>query len=259
MRGVFDDRPGRRSYLRQSKQWKGKDVLESLKEEVCRANLELVAKGLVMLTWGNASAIDREGGHVVIKPSGVAYEHMRPEQMVVVDGTGTVVEGDMKPSVDLASHLVLSKAFPRIGGIVHTHSHYATAWAQACRPIPCFGTTHADYFFGEIPIAEPLCAKDVEEDYERHIGEAIVRRFAHLDPSHFPGVLAAKHAPFAWGPTVAQAVENAFVIEEVARMALHTLMLSPAQSPIEDYLLRKHFLRKHGTGAYYGQVRQETR
>ena len=228
-------------------------MLESLKERVCEANLELVRRGLVLMTWGNASGLDRERGLVAIKPSGVPYDQMRPEHMVVVDLAARWVEGELKPSVDAATHIELYKAFPKIGGVVHTHSHYATCFAQACRPIPCFGTTHADYFYGEVPVSDPLTENEVNEDYESHIGQVIVRRFADLDPMQYPGVLAAKHGPFAWGVTVEKAVENAAVLEETARMALHTLALSPAQPPIEQYLLDKHFLRKHGTGAYYGQ------
>jgi len=228
-------------------------MLEALKEQALEANLELVRKGLVLMTWGNASAIDRDAGRVVIKPSGVDYARMAPEHMVVVDLEGNVVEGEFRPSVDTPTHLVLYAAWPEAGGIVHTHSHYAVCWAQACRPIPCFGTTHADLAYGAIPVTEPLTEDEVGHDYERHIGEAIVRRFAGLDPMHYPAVLSANHAPFAWGHSVAKAVENAIALEEVARMALHTLALSPDQPPIPQCLLDKHFLRKHGAGAYYGQ------
>ena len=230
-------------------------MLERLKQSVCEANLDLVRKGLVLMTWGNASGIDRERGLVVIKPSGVPYDTMASEHMAVVDLEGAVVEGDLNASVDTPTHLVLYKAFPAVGGIVHTHSHYATSWAQACRPIPCLGTTHADFCHGEVPLAEPLTVDEVETDYERHIGEAIVRRYAGLDPMAYPGVLAANHGPFAWGADVRAAVDNAFVLEELARMALHTVTLSPDQPPIPQYLLDKHFLRKHGEGAYYGQER----
>jgi L-ribulose-5-phosphate 4-epimerase len=230
-------------------------VLESLKADVLAANLELVRRGLVVLTWGNASAIDREQGLMVIKPSGVPYETMRREDMAVVNLNGEVVEGACKPSVDTATHLVLYKAFAEIGGVVHTHSHYATCWAQAGRAIPCFGTTHADLAHGEVPVTDPLSAEEVAQDYERHIGEVIVRRYRDLNPLHFPAVLAAQHAPFAWGRTVAEAVETAAALEEVARMALHTLTLKPDLPPIPQYLLDKHFRRKHGSGAYYGQTR----
>lgn len=228
-------------------------MLETLKQAVCAANLELVAKGLVLMTWGNASGIDREQGLVVIKPSGVPYDEMAPEHMVVVDLEGHVVEGTLKPSVDLPTHLALYQAFPAIGGIVHTHSHFATVFAQAGKPIPCFGTTHADYFYGEVPVSEGLTEAEVAVDYERHIGEVIIRRFQGLDPMQYPGVLAANHAPFTWGASPAKAVENAYVLEELARMALHTLQLAPECPPIPGYLLDKHFLRKHGAGAYYGQ------
>jgi len=231
-------------------------MLESLRTAVCEANLELVRAGLVLMTWGNASGIDRERGLVVIKPSGVSYDAMGPEHMVVADLDGNVVDGHLRPSVDTPTHLVLYKAWPEIGGIVHTHSHYAVCWAQACRPIPCLGTTHADLAYGDVPVTDPLTEDEVAHDYERHIGEVIVRRYADLDPIEFPCVLAAKHAPFAWGKSVAQAVDNAIALEEVARMALHTIALSPDQPPIDQYLLDKHFLRKHGKGAYYGQGSQ---
>jgi L-ribulose-5-phosphate 4-epimerase len=221
---------------------------------VCEANLELVRKGLVLMTWGNASGIDRERGLVVIKPSGVEYEVMRPEHMVVVDLEGRAVEGEYKPSVDTPTHLVLYKAWPEIGGVVHTHSHYATCWAQACRSIPCFGTTHADFAYGEIPVTDSLTPEEVAHDYERNIGGVIARRYARgLNPKHFPGVLAANHGPFTWGASVDAAAENAVILEELARMALNTIALSPEQKAIPQYLLDKHFLRKHGSDAYYGQ------
>ena len=236
-------------------------MLESLKKEVCEANLELVRKGLVLMTWGNASGIDRGQGLVVIKPSGVEYDVMRPEHMVVVDLEGRAVEGEYKASVDTPTHLVLYKAWPEIGGVVHTHSHYATCWAQACRPIPCFGTTHADFAYGEIPVTDSLTPEEVAHDYERNIGEVIARRYARarkasargLNPMHFPGVLAANHGAFAWGANAAAAAENAVILEELARMALNTIALSPEQKAIPQYLLDKHFLRKHGSDAYYGQ------
>ncbi len=228
-------------------------MVEELKARVCEANLALVRDGLVFQTWGNASGIDREEGLVVIKPSGVPYATMSPGQMVVVDMLGKVVDGDMKPSVDLPSHLVLYAAFEGVGGIVHTHSHYATCFAQARRPIPCLGTTHADYFHGEVPVTPALSEDQVSQDYESNIGRVIVERFAELDPARYPGVLAGGHAPFAWGATPEKACENAAVLEEIARMALHTLALRPDAPPLESYLLDKHFLRKHGAGAYYGQ------
>lgn len=225
----------------------------NLQQAVCEANLELVRRGLVFLTWGNASAIDRERGRVVIKPSGVPYGTMTPEQMVTVDLDGCVIDGSLSPSVDLPTHLALYAAFPAVGGIVHTHSHYATCWAQAARPIPCFGTTHADHFHGDVPVTEPLTRQEVEHGYERNIGLAIVRRFERLDPLAFPGVLCAGHASFAWGRTLDDAVDNALALEEIARMALDTLLLNPATGPIAPFLLDKHFLRKHGRSAYYGQ------
>lgn len=228
-------------------------MLESLKAEVCEANLELVRKGLVLMTWGNASGIDRERGLVVIKPSGVKYAEMRPEHMVVVDMGGRRVEGEFKPSVDTATHLVLYKTWPAIGGVVHTHSYYATCWAQACRGIPCFGTTHADFAYGEIPVTDSLTPGEVAEEYERNIGEVIVRRYSGLNPLHFPGVLAANHGPFAWGSDVAKAAEHAVILEELAKMALDTLALAPGLPAMPQHLLDKHFLRKHGADAYYGQ------
>jgi len=223
------------------------------KKKVFDANLELVNKGLVLLTWGNASAIDRDKGLFVIKPSGVKYENLIANDMVVVSLEGRIVEGRRSPSIDTASHIVLYQAWPDIGAVVHTHSHYATAWAQACLPIPCLGTTHADHTFGEIPITDPLSEEEVNNYYETNIGRAIVRRYRGLDPLDYPAVLAAKHAPFAWGETLKDAVENAIALEEIAHMAYDTLVLSPQQPPIEQYLLDKHFLRKHGPDAYYGQ------
>jgi L-ribulose-5-phosphate 4-epimerase len=227
--------------------------MKALKEAVCEANLALTRQGLVFSTWGNASAIDRERGLVVIKPSGVAYESMRAEDMAVIDLAGKVVEGALRPSVDLPAHLALYQGFPDIGGVVHTHSHWATCFAQARRSIPCLGTTHADYFHGEVPLADALSETDVAENYERHIGEVIARRFDGMNPLHFPAVLAAGHGPFTWGVSVAAAVEAAAVLEEVARTAAHTLQLGPEAPSLEPYLLDKHFLRKHGPDAYYGQ------
>lgn len=231
-------------------------MLEALKKDVCQANLELVRSGLVLMKWGNASAIDRGAGLVVIKPSGVSYDIMRPKHMVVVDLDGNVVEGDYKPSVDTPTHLELYKAWAEVGGVVHTHSHYATCWAQACHAIPCFGTTHADFAYGDVPVSDALTQDEVANEYEANIGRVIIRRYAQLDPMRFPAVLAAKHGPFAWGKTVDKAVENAIILEELAKMASDTLALSPRQEPIDDYLLDKHFLRKHGSGAYYGQEKK---
>lgn len=227
--------------------------IADIKKAVCDANLDLVFHGLVKFTFGNASAIDRAAGRVVIKPSGVPYDKMKPRDMVVVDLDGNVIEGELKPSVDLPVHLALYAAFPSIGGIAHAHSHFATAWAQACRPIPCLGTTHADYFYGEVLVTEALTADEVGEEYECAIGAAIVRTFSGRDPLECPAVLVANHAPFAWGKTVADAVEHARILEEVASLALHTHALHPEKPPIAAQLLDKHFLRKHGGAAYYGQ------
>jgi len=230
-------------------------VLEELKERVCAANLRLVQEGLVILTWGNASGVSRRDGVMVIKPSGVPYEQMRPEHMVVVSlETGEVVEGALRPSSDTPTHLVLYRAFSEIGGIVHTHSPYATIWAQARREIPPLGTTHADYFHGPIPCTRPLTPEEIATDYEAHTGRVIVERFADLDPRRMPAVLVAGHAPFVWGETVEAAVETAIVLEYIARMALETLRLNASAEPIPEALLDKHFFRKHGPGAYYGQV-----
>jgi L-ribulose-5-phosphate 4-epimerase len=228
-------------------------MLEALKIEVCEANLELVRKGLVLMTWGNASGLDRERGLFAIKPSGVSYDKMLPEHMVVVDMDGRVVEGEFKPSVDMPTHLALYRAWPEIGGVVHTHSHFATCWAQAGRSIPCFGTTHADFAFGEVPVTDSLTPEETQNDYEHNIGQVIIRRYAGLEPMCFPGVLAANHGPFTWGKNAAAAAENAVILEELAKMALHTLALSPTLEPLPQHLLDKHFLRKHGANAYYGQ------
>jgi len=229
-------------------------MLKELKQKVCDANLQLVREGLVIQTWGNVSAVDRATGHLVIKPSGVPYASMKPAQMVVVSlATGNVVEGDLRPSSDTPTHLVLYRAFKDIGGIVHTHSLYATAWAQARREIPPLGTTHADYFHGPIPCTRPLTAKEIKDDYEANTGRVIVERFRKLDPLHFPGVLVASHAPFAWGATLDKAVENAIVLEYLALLATETLCVKPSVKPMPRVLHDKHFLRKHGPRAYYGQ------
>ncbi len=227
--------------------------LDALREQVLDANLEIVRRGLVLYTWGNASGIDRERGLVAIKPSGVPYDKMKPSDIVIVDLDGKTVEGTLRPSSDLATHLILYKAFPGIGGVVHTHSHHATVWAQAGREIPCFGTTHADYFYGPIPVTETLSTAEIEGAYEANTGHAIIRRFEGIDPLTVPGVLLTGHAPFTWGKTVADAAHNAVVLEEVARMAMNTLALNPSAQPVPQSLLDKHFLRKHGKGAYYGQ------
>ena len=229
-------------------------MLEALKEQVCQANLELVKEGLVVETWGNVSGVDRERDLVVIKPSGVPYDGMCAEHMVVVSlEKGDVVEGDLKPSSDTATHLVLYRAFPSIGGIVHTHSLYATAWAQAQRGIPSLGTTQADYWYGDVPCTRLLTPAEIQSDYEANTGHVIVERFEKLDPARHPAVLVASHGPFTWGGSAAQAVRNAVVLEFVARLASETLRINPAAKPIRRALLDKHFLRKHGPRAYYGQ------
>jgi L-ribulose-5-phosphate 4-epimerase len=227
--------------------------LKQLREEVYEANMELVRRGLVLYTFGNASGILRGEDLVAIKPSGVPYEKLRPEDLVVVRMDGSPVEGTMRPSSDLPTHLVLYRAFAGIGGVVHTHSTFATSWAQASREIPCLGTTHADYFHGPVPVTPPLEAGEIEGDYEANTGHAIVRRFADLDSSRFPAVLVSGHAPFCWGPTPAKAAHTAVVLEEIARMAYYTVTLNDAAQPISPALHDRHFLRKHGPGRYYGQ------
>ena len=228
-------------------------MLEPLKEQVCQANLDLVAHGLVTLTWGNASGISDDREHVVIKASGVPYDQMTPDHMVVVDLEGNVVEGDLRPSSDTPTHIVLYQNFPQAGGITHTHSRFATTFAQARVEIPCLGTTHADHFYGAVPVTRPLTADEVAEAYEAYTGEVIVERFEKLDPKATPAVLVAGHAPFTWGDTVAKSVENAVALEAVAEMALGAAQLAKEWTPLEDYVLEKHFYRKHGPGAYYGQ------
>lgn len=228
-------------------------MLESLREEVLEANLEVVRHGLVLYTFGNASGIDREKGLVAIKPSGVPYEKMRPADLVVTDVEGNIVEGNLRPSSDLATHLALYRAFTGIAGVVHTHSEFATAWAQARREIPCFGTTHADYFQGPVPVTEPMPAAEIESDYELNTGHSIVRRFRSLDPLAIPGILVAGHAPFCWGKTPADAAHNAVILEAVAKLAFHTITLASDAAVLERVIHDKHFLRKHGPAAYYGQ------
>ncbi len=228
-------------------------MLESLRAEVWEANLEVVRRGLVLYTFGNASGIARAEGLVAIKPSGVSYDALRPEHLVITDLEGRVVEGNLAPSSDLPTHLALYRAFPAIGGVVHTHSRFATAWAQAGREIPCLGTTHADYFHGSIPITEAMPAHEIENDYERNTGEVILRRFAGTDPLTRPGVLVAGHAPFSWGRTPAEAAHNAVILEEIACLAYHALTINPDARAISNALRDKHFLRKHGPAAYYGQ------
>lgn len=227
--------------------------LQTLREEVLDANLELVRRGLVLYTFGNASGIDRERGVVAIKPSGVPYDQMTADDIVIVNLEGETVQGTLRPSSDLATHLILYRAFPDIGGVVHTHSRYATIWAQAGREIPCFGTTHADYFYGSVPVTEHLSAAEIEEAYETNTGHAIVKRFRGIDPRNIPAVLVCGHAPFVWGHSVADAAHHAVVLEEIAQTALQTLALNSDAAPIPQALLDKHFFRKHGRNAYYGQ------
>ena len=235
-------------------------MLKQLKQQVYEANMELPRRGLVTYTWGNVSGIDRSRGLVVIKPSGVAYEDLRPADLVVVDlDTGVVVEGDLNPSSDTRTHLELYRAFPALGGIVHTHSPYAVAWAQAGRDIPCYGTTHADYFYGPVPCARQLSTAELESDYEGNTGKVIVETFRtrNIDPVAVPGVICRSHGPFTWGKDAAQAVYHAVVLEEVARMALLTWQVDPNAAPAPQNLQDKHYLRKHGPHAYYGQKKEK--
>jgi L-ribulose-5-phosphate 4-epimerase len=229
-------------------------MLEKLKAEVCQANLDVVAAGLVIQTWGNVSGIDRDRGLVVIKPSGVPYAQLKAKHMVVVAlGCGQVVEGSLKPSSDTPTHLVLYRAFKGIGGVVHTHSLYATAWAQACRPLQAYGTTQADYWHGPVPCTRKLRASEIKDHYEANTGKVIVETFRKLDPLQHPAVLVASHGPFAWGKDVSEAVHNASVLEVIARLNSETLRINPKLKPMQSVLLDKHFLRKHGQDAYYGQ------
>jgi L-ribulose-5-phosphate 4-epimerase len=230
-------------------------MLQHLREQVLDANLELVRRNLVLYTFGNASGISREEGLVVIKPSGVPYKDMRPEHLVVTDLLGNVVEGDLKPSSDLPTHLVLYNQFAEIGGVAHTHSEYATAWAQARRSIPCFGTTHADYFHGQIPVTYTMTDEEIAEDYEKNTGYVIVRSLQQTSPSATPGVLVANHGPFAWGEDAGAAAHNAVILEAIARMAYFTLGIDAAAPPVGSALHDKHYLRKHGKNAYYGQAK----
>ncbi len=231
-------------------------MLEALKEEVCRANLLLPEHGLVTFTWGNVSGVDRESGMMVIKPSGVDYEGMSPEDMVVVSlATGERVEGRWKPSSDTATHVALYNAFPTLGGVVHTHSRWATSFAQAGRGIPAFGTTQGDYFYGEIPVTRKMTPEEIEGSYELETGNVIIETFRErrIDPDQVPAALVYSHGPFAWGKDAMNAVHNAVVLEEVAFMAFHAMALTPGLPPMQQELLDKHYLRKHGPGAYYGQ------
>lgn len=229
-------------------------MLDQLRAEVCKANLDLVAHGLVTLTWGNVSGIDPQRAVMAIKPSGVPYDALRPEHIVLVDLDGRVVEGSLRPSSDTPTHLLLYRQFPAaVGGITHTHSPYATMFAQARTEIGCFGTTHADHFNGAVPVTRPLTAEEVEDAYETNTGRVIVERFRDLDPIAMPAVLVAGHAPFAWGSTAAESVKNAVALEAVARLAIGTRSVRPDAPPLEEYVLGKHYQRKHGPNAYYGQ------
>ena len=232
-------------------------MLEALKLQVYEANMELPRRGLITYTWGNVSGIDRKSGYFVIKPSGVDYEELRPEDMVVMDLQGNKIEGKYKPSSDTATHIELYKAFLEIGGVVHTHSPWATSWAQAGRSIPCYGTTHADYFYGEIPCARSLTPQEIEGEYEKNTGTVIIETFNGINPNYVPGVLCINHGPFTWGKDAMEAVHNAVVLEEVAKMAFQTEQLNAKVSEAPDAIKEKHFMRKHGANAYYGQSEKE--
>jgi L-ribulose-5-phosphate 4-epimerase len=232
-------------------------LLPRLRAEVLGANLELVRRGLVLYTFGNASGISREDSLVIIKPSGVAYEQMQPKDLVVTDLNGKVVEGNLRPSSDLPTHLVLYKAFSKIGGVSHTHSEYATAWAQARKPIPCLGTTHCDYFRGPVPVTDPMTDDEIASAYEENTGHVITRLFKNIDPLEVPAVLVANHAPFTWGATPAEASQNAVILEAVAKIAYLATQIHPQASPAGRALHEKHFLRKHGAAAYYGQPKDK--
>jgi len=230
-------------------------LLLKLREAVLEANLELVQRGLVLSIFGNASGVARDEGLIVIKPSGVPYEEMKPEHLVVTDLRGKIVEGTLRPSSDLPTHAALYRAFPAIGGVAHTHSEYATAWAQARKPIPCFGTTHADYFRGPIPLTNAMSDEEINGEYEANTGAAIIRAFEKIDPMAVPAVLVANHGPFAWGADPAKAAENAWMLEAAARIAYLTVNINPHAGSIGKTLHDRHFLRKHGERAYYGQAR----
>jgi L-ribulose-5-phosphate 4-epimerase len=226
---------------------------EELRKAVCQANIELQIHNLVIYSWGNVSGIDRSAGVVAIKPSGVPYDELTADKIVLLDLDGNIVEGDMRPSSDTPTHLELYRNFDAIGGVCHTHSVNASMWAQACREIPCLGTTHADFFYGPVPVTDVMTADEIKSNYELNTGKVIVRRFANLDPLQIPGVLVANHGPFTWGKTPAATVEAAVVLEQMATMALGTLLINPNQDKISQVLLDKHYLRKHGKDAYYGQ------
>ncbi len=228
-------------------------MLEKLKIDVCKANLELKRNNLIIYSWGNVSGIDRDKGIVAIKPSGVSYDTLTPDDIVLLDLEGNIVEGTLHPSSDTPTHLELYRNFLNIGGVCHTHSMNATIWAQACRPIPCLGTTHADYFYGPVPVTAVMSKDQIKTDYELNTGKVIVETFSSLSPDQVPAVLVANHGPFTWGPTPAKSVESAVVLEQVSEMALKTSILRPELVPISQALLDKHYLRKHGKNAYYGQ------
>ncbi len=227
-------------------------MLKELRKEVLKANLDLVRRGLVIFTWGNVSGIDRDKGLIVIKPSGVKYDDLGYDDMVIVDFKGNVVEGNLKPSSDTPTHIILYQNFEHIVGVVHTHSEWATSWAQAGKPIPPYGTTHADYFYGEIPCTRKLTEEEIEGDYETSTGDVIVEKFKQIDYQAVPGVLVRGHAPFCWGRDPDDAVHNAVILEEIAKMAFRTEVLGTTK-PVDKYLLDKHYFRKHGKNAYYGQ------
>lgn len=228
-------------------------MLENLKQEVLQANLDLVKYGLVIFTWGNVSGIDREKELIVIKPSGIDYHRLLTEDLVVVNLEGNIVEGNMRPSSDTATHIELYKAFPEIGGVSHTHSNYATMFAQACKEIPCLGTTHADHFYGSIPLTRFLTEEEVKEDYETNTGKIIIERFKGINPTATPGVLVAGHAPFTWGKSAAKAVKNSVILERIAEMAIGTYQIKSSIKALPQYISEKHFQRKHGPDSYYGQ------
>jgi len=228
-------------------------MYDELRERVCAANIELQTQKLVIFTWGNVSEIDRQAGVVAIKPSGVSYDNMKPSDMVILDLDGKIIEGDLRPSSDTPTHLELYRQFAEVGGITHTHSGNATMWAQACRDIPCFGTTHADHFYGPVPVTRLMTKKEIEGEYELNTGKVIVERFKGIDPMQMPAVLVANHGPFTWGADGAKSVTNAVVLEQVATMAMGTLTINSGQGDISQVLLDKHYLRKHGKNAYYGQ------
>ena len=228
-------------------------MYESLRNEVCDANLELKRQELIIYSWGNVSGIDRENGVVAIKPSGVSYDELTPDKIVLLDLDGNIIEGDLKPSSDTATHLELYRNFKNIGGVTHTHSQSATSWAQACKAIPCLGTTHADYFYGQVPVTNVMTPEQIKDDYEFNTGKVIVETFRDINPDQMPAVLVANHGPFTWGKNAAASVESAVVLEEVAQMALKVAIINPGISQISSSLLDKHYLRKHGANAYYGQ------